>query len=56
MYNFILLLFDFMHNIFRLLSQPVFNIGGVDVTLTEIFLGFMALSMLITVFWKGSRA
>ena len=56
MYNFFQILGNFLSNIFSVLNSAVFDIGGVSVSLTDILLGFLALSIIITVFWKGAKA
>lgn len=32
-----------------------FSFGGIDVTLYEIMLGLLCMSIVISVFWKGAR-
>lgn len=55
MYSFFELLGTFFSNIFSVLNTAVFDIGGVVVSLSDILLGFLGLSIIITVFWKGAR-
>lgn len=38
-----------------LLDSYRFSFGGLSASLFEIFLGFVAISMVITIFWKGAR-
>lgn len=56
MADFISLFFRFWQSIFDLLSYYRFDIGGFSVTLTELFICFLIISMVISVFWKGARA
>ena len=55
MTGFLQLLSNFFNGIFAVLNVHLFDIGGVNVTLSEILLGFLALSLCISVFWKGAR-
>lgn len=56
MYEFIQMLSNFLSRVMNVLGTAIFDIGGVVVSLSDILLGFLALSIVITVFWKGARA
>ena len=47
--------FDFFTDIIELLSFYYFEIGGMAISLFDIMIGAVVLSMIITVFWKGAR-
>ncbi len=55
MFDFIVLISNFFSNIIDVLKTAVFNLGGVTVSLVDIIIGFVVLSIIITVFWKGAR-
>lgn len=55
MWNFILWLKNAFYAITDLFNEYHFNFGGLDVTLFEIMLGCLCLSIVISVFWKGAR-
>ena len=38
-----------------MLDEFSFNISGMNVSIFELFIGFVALSIVISVFWKGAR-
>lgn len=48
-------LFFSMRDFYNALSAVSFSIGGLSVTLTQIILGFICMSIIITFFWKGAR-
>lgn len=43
------------NNFFNLLNQIRFDIVGVQVGFADILLGFLILSIVATVFWKGAH-
>lgn len=55
MFDFFNLLAEFFKNIFGVLNTAIFNLGGVTVSLGSLLLGFVALSMVISFFWKGAK-
>ena len=55
MYAFIQMVGNFFANIFNLLNTVSFYFGGVTVSYSELLLGFIGISIVITVFWKGAR-
>lgn len=49
-------LFEKLQDIFSLLNSYTFDIGSLSsVSLAQIFLGFICLSLIISFFWKGAR-
>ena len=56
MYQFIEFLRKSLADLASLLHDYHFDIGGLDVSLLELFLGFLAIGFVISVFWKGARA
>lgn len=55
MVNAIEFIIDFMRDIISELDKVSFQAFGFPVTLVDIFVGFIAMSMVIGVFWKGAR-
>lgn len=55
MYNFFEFIADFLNDLVDALNMYAFNIGGISVTLWGILLGFLCLSIIISLFWKGGR-
>lgn len=43
-------------NLFGLLNSISFDFYGYEVTYLSVILAFFALSMIISVFWKGAKA
>lgn len=48
-------LFFGMRDFYNALSSVSFSIGGLTVNLTQIILGFICISIIISFFWKGAR-
>jgi hypothetical protein len=48
-------LFSQFASFYNALSAVSFTISGVTVTLTQIILGFICMSIIISFFWKGAR-
>ena len=48
-------LFSSLRDFYNALSSVSFSIGGLSVTLTQVILGFICMSIIITFFWKGAR-
>lgn len=46
---------DALLDISNLLDSYTFTIAGMSISLFELLLGFFALSVIISVFWKGGR-
>lgn len=46
---------DFWSGIFSKLNTTVFTVNGVNVSLSIILFAFLIISIVITVFWGGSR-
>lgn len=55
MWEFILFIRDGIADLTGMLDSFSFNLGGINVTIFELFVGFIALGLIIAVFWKGSR-
>lgn len=55
MFQFLEMITQYFGNLFNLLDDYSFDFGGVNASLLSILLGFLALSILISVFWKGAR-
>lgn len=55
MTEFIRFIKDGIIDISSMLNDFEINISGMEVSLFELFLGFVALSIVISVFWKGAR-
>ena len=55
MWEFILFIRDGIASITGMLDSYKFNFGGISVSLFELFIGFIAMGLIIAVFWKGSR-
>lgn len=49
------LVFNFMHNFVATLGSYKFNFYGLNVSIVDIILGFIVMSMVVSVFWKGAR-
>lgn len=53
-------IFDFFLSLLNMgitiLSMPSFEIAGLEVTYFDLMIGFLAISLVISVFWKGARA
>ncbi len=50
--DFLTLQFAKMYN---LLNSMVLNVGGINVGFMDVIIGFLALSIVVTVFWKGAH-
>lgn len=55
MWEFIVWLKDGIVSIVDLFASYSFDIGGVNVSIIELFLGLIAMGIIITVFWKGAH-
>lgn len=55
MWNFILFIRDGFAQITGMLDSFSFNLGGINVSIFDLFIGFVAMGLVIAVFWKGSR-
>lgn len=55
MWEFILFLRDSIADITGMLDSFSFNMGGMNVTLFDLIIGFLAMGLIVAVFWKGSR-
>lgn len=55
MWDFIIFIRDGIADITGMLDTFKFNLGGIVVTLFDLLLGFIAMGLVIAVFWKGSR-
>lgn len=49
------LFIDFYVDIFDLLSRPVFDMGGVSVSIGSLIFIAVVLNIVVAVFWKGAR-
>jgi len=49
------LFIDFYVDIFGLLSRPVFEMGGVSVSIGSLIFIAVVLNIVVAVFWKGAR-
>lgn len=48
-------IFQQLGNFYNALSAVSFSIVGVTVTLTQLIIGFICMSIIISFFWKGAR-
>lgn len=55
MQTFFDLMFNFMNNFVNTIGQYKFNFYGLNVSIVDIILGFIVMSMVVSVFWKGAR-
>lgn len=55
MYNSFVFLFEQIGSFYNALSVVSFPVFGISVTLTQVILGFICISIVITFFWKGAR-
>lgn len=55
MWDFVLFLKNALLRLAAVFDQFSFNLGGINFTLLEIFLGLIAFAMVVSVFWKGAR-
>lgn len=55
MYEFFIFFRDCLADISGMLRSFSFSIGGISVSLLDLFLGFIAMGIIISVFWKGAR-
>lgn len=46
---------DFYIQIFNLLSRPVFDMGGVSVSIGSLIFVAVTLNIIVAVFWKGAK-
>lgn len=56
MWEFIVFFRNCIVSITDMLDGVVFKFGAMNVSLFDLFFGFIALGIIISVFWKGSRA
>lgn len=53
-------IFQFFRNgiiaVGELLDRFVFSVSGFNVSLLDIFIGFVLMGIIITVFWKGAHS
>ena len=47
--------FSQLNGFYNALSAVIFDFYGIDVSLTQIILGFICMSIIISFFWKGAR-
>lgn len=55
MWDFILFIRDGLAQITGMLDTVNFNFAGVNVSFFDLLIGFIAMGIIIAVFWKGSR-
>lgn len=55
MWEFVLWLKNAFNALVNTFNAYHFSFGGIDVTLYEIMLGLLCMSIVISVFWKGAR-
>lgn len=55
MYEFILFFRDSIVTITDMLSSFYFSFGNINVSIFDLLLAFLALGIIISVFWKGAR-
>lgn len=48
-------IFSSLRDFYNALSAVSFSLGGLSVSLTQIILGFICMSIIISFFWKGAR-
>lgn len=47
---------DYLIDIAELLDVYCFDIQGINVSIFDLFIGFIVLSLVVSIFWKGARA
>lgn len=55
MWQFIIFIRNSIASISDMLNEFSFDFGGINVSLFELLIGFIALGLIISVFWKGAR-
>lgn len=55
MWNFVIFLRDRFADITDMLNSFDFNIAGMSVSIFDLLFGLIAMSIIITIFWKGIR-
>lgn len=55
MIEFIEFIANFYNQFIAMFEQHPINVGGINVSLIEILLGFLVLSIVTTVVWKGAK-
>ncbi len=55
MYDSFVFLFEQIGSFYNALSAVSFPVFGITVSLTQIILGFICISIIISFFWKGAR-
>lgn len=56
MYQFVTKIKDLYVEIFNILDTVVFDVEGMNVSFLDLIFGFLVISFVITVFWKGAKA
>lgn len=56
MWSFVLWLRDSISDIGHLLDNYSFSIAGMSVSILDLFIGLICMSIIITVFWKGAHS
>lgn len=56
MWSFILWIRDSFISLSTMLNAFHFNIAGMSISLLDIMIGFLAMGIVISVFWKGARS
>lgn len=56
MWSFILWIRDSLVSLSTMLNAFNFNISGMSISLLDIMVGFIAIGIVISVFWKGARS
>lgn len=46
---------DYTKLLINQLNMPIFEFNGLSISLWAVFLGFLFLSIVISLFWKGGR-
>lgn len=54
--SFIELFFRFWQSLYDLLNSVTVSIGGIQVSYGVLIISFLAIAMVISVFWKGGQA
>lgn len=55
MYEFILLIRDFMMDLIGLLNAVSFSIGNTSVSYGGLIFAFLVVGIVVSVFWKGAK-
>ena len=55
MWQFIQFIKNSLAQITGMLDKYSFDLGGINVSILDLFIGFLGFGLIISVFWKGAR-